>query len=60
MFSDDDDDDDGDDDDGGGGVDDDDECRVPFASYEFLAMTAQTITDTITELAEAECEASDR
>ena len=41
-------------------TDDDDECRVPFASYEFLAMTAQTITDTITELAQAECEASDR
>ena len=41
-------------------TDDDDVCRVPFASYEFLAMTAQTITDTITELAEAECEASDR
>ena len=41
-------------------TDDDDECRVPFASYEFLAMTAQTITDTITEMAEAECEASDR
>ena len=39
---------------------DDDECRVPFASYEFLAVTAQTITDTITEMAEAECEASDR
>merc|ERR1712045_677581 len=34
--------------------------RVPFASYEFLAVTAQTITDTITEMAEAECEASDR
>jgi len=34
--------------------------RVPFASYEYLAVTAQTITDTITELAEAECEASDR
>ena len=56
MISDDDD----DDDDDGGGVDDDDECRVPFASYEFLAVTAQTITDTITEMAEAECEASDR
>ena len=41
-------------------VNDDDECRVPFASYEFLAVTAQTITDTITEMAEAECEASDR
>ena len=49
-----------DDDDDGGGVDDDDVCRVPFASYEFLAVTAQTITDTITEMAQAECEASDR
>ena len=49
-----------DDDDDDDGVDDDDECRVPFASYEFLAVTAQTITDTITEMAEAECEASDR
>lgn len=28
---------------------------VPFANYDFLAMTAQTIVDTITEMAEAEC-----
>ena len=33
---------------------------VPFASYDFLSMTAQTIVDTITEMASAQCGESPR
>ena len=36
------------------------ETSVPFANYDFLAMTAQTIIDTITEMAAAQCQGSRR